>query len=82
MQINLDKETVVSLLEQLVNQIKDLFDKQFPDIKDSHKNYLFTVLIIIGFFLVSKLVGFLFKFAIIFIIGAFVGFYAMKKMKY
>ena len=81
MQINLDKDTVLSLLEQIINQIKEIFDKQFPELNKTHKNYLFLAVVVVGFFLVSKLVGFIFKFAVIFILGLFVGFYAMKKYK-
>lgn len=80
MQINIDKDNILSILETIVDQVKNVFDNQFPGLNKSHKNYLFIGLIIIGFFLVSKIVGFVFKFAIIFIVGALVGFYVMKRM--
>lgn len=80
MQITLDKETVLSILEQIVSNVKGIFDNQFPELNQSYRNYLFFGLMILGFFLISKLVGFLFKFALIFVVGLFVGFYVMKKM--
>ena len=81
MSFEINKENILTFLEQFVNGIKVLFDNQFPDLKQEHKNYVFFGAIILGFFLISKLVSILFKFMIVIIVGAFAGFYIMRRIR-